>query len=59
MSVKEIENANSTRVCNTHIHTNKYIAHVPNEPTITSMRVKATDKYEKNSRKGETVNLLL
>ena len=38
-SVKEIENA-------TRIQTNKYIEHVPNKPTITSMREKGADKYE-------------
>ena len=41
MSVKEIENASATQ-----IHTNKYIEHVPNKTTITSIREKGTDKYK-------------
>ena len=40
MRLKEIENANSTQT-----HTNKYIEHVPNKPTITSMREKEINKY--------------
>ena len=43
MSVKEIENANTTKANATSvsvyaIHTNKYIKHVPNKSKTTSMR---------------------
>ena len=45
--MKEIENA-------TQIHTDKYIQHVPNRTTITSMREKVTDKYEKWQKYAHT-----
>ena len=42
MSVKEVDNANTTKAKATRgsvytIHTNKYIEHLPNNPTTTSM----------------------
>ena len=52
MSVKRIKNSNATQ-----IYTNKYIEHVSNKPTITSMREKGADKYENSHKQAVTLEL--